>query len=46
MNDHATAHDARAEARRALQEALHEIKRVIVGQERLVERLVVSLLAH
>ncbi len=33
------------EARAALQEALHEVKRVIVGQDAMLERLVVSLLA-
>jgi MoxR-like ATPase len=38
-------HDARAEARDALQEALYEIKRVIVGQDAMLERLLVSLLA-
>jgi MoxR-like ATPase len=38
--------DARAAAREALQEALHEIKRVIVGQDAMLERLLVSLLAH
>src|SRR5580658_9183474 len=37
--------DAREEARVALQEALHEIKRVIVGQDAMLERLLVSLLA-
>jgi MoxR-like ATPase len=39
-------HDLRAEAREALQEALHEIKRVIVGQDAMLERLLVSLLAR
>jgi MoxR-like ATPase len=38
-------HDARNEARDALQEALYEIKRVIVGQDAMLERLLVSLLA-
>jgi MoxR-like ATPase len=33
------------EPRAALQEALHEMKRVIVGQEAMLERLLVSLLA-
>src|SRR5947199_30216 len=33
------------EARAALGEALHEIKRVIVGQDAMLERLLVSLLA-
>jgi MoxR-like ATPase len=35
----------REAARAALQEALHEIKRVIVGQDAMLERLLVSLLA-
>jgi MoxR-like ATPase len=35
----------RGEAREALQEALSEIKRVIVGQDAMLERLLVSLLA-
>jgi MoxR-like ATPase len=35
----------REAARVALQEALHEIKRVIVGQDAMLERLLVSLLA-
>ncbi len=34
----------RGQARDALQEALHEIKRVIVGQDAMLERLLVSLL--
>jgi MoxR-like ATPase len=38
-------HERRDEARRALQEALYEIKRVIVGQDAMLERLLVSLLA-
>ena len=37
--------EIRDEARRALQEALHEVKRVIVGQDAMLERLLVSLLA-
>src|SRR6201993_3774717 len=37
--------ELRAEARAALGEALHEIKRVIVGQDAMLERLLVSLLA-
>jgi MoxR-like ATPase len=36
---------ARDEPRGALEEALHEIKRVIVGQDAMLERLLVSLLA-
>ena len=35
---------SRADARRALQEALNEIKRVIVGQDAMLERVLVSLL--
>jgi MoxR-like ATPase len=38
-------HDAHEDPRRALSEALHEIKRVIVGQDAMLERLLVSLLA-
>src|SRR5256884_5750630 len=37
--------DDRTEPRAALQEALYEIKRVIVGQDAMLERLLVSLLA-
>jgi MoxR-like ATPase len=37
--------ELREEARRALREALQEIKRVIVGQDAMLERLLVSLLA-
>jgi len=37
--------EIRDEARRALQDALHEVKRVIVGQDAMLERLLVSLLA-
>src|SRR3977135_325060 len=33
------------EARAALQDALHEVKRVIVGQDAMLERVLVSLLA-
>ncbi len=36
---------SRGEARDALQEALYEMKRVIVGQDAMLERLLVSLLA-
>src|SRR3984957_13774759 len=36
---------AREEARGARHEALHEVKRVIVGQDAMLERLLVSLLA-
>jgi MoxR-like ATPase len=35
----------REEARGSLEDALHEVKRVIVGQDGMLERLVVSLLA-
>src|SRR5881398_1010574 len=47
MTDHLTTDPApRAEdPREALQEALHEIKRVIVGQDAMLERLLVALLA-
>jgi MoxR-like ATPase len=38
-------HRARADARDDLQEALSELKRVIVGQDAMLERLLVSLLA-
>jgi MoxR-like ATPase len=38
-------HDPTDDPRRALGEALHEIKRVIVGQDAMLERLLVSLLA-
>src|SRR5690348_5900054 len=37
--------ELRREAREALQQALYEIKRVIVGQDAMLERLLVSLLA-
>ena len=37
---------ARDDARESLQEALSEIKRVIVGQDAMLERLLVSLLAN
>lgn len=42
QEDRAGAHE---QARAALQEALYEVKRVIVGQDAMLERLVVSLLA-
>jgi MoxR-like ATPase len=45
MTDVDNAHELRAEARAALGEALHELKRVIVGQDAMLERLLVSLLA-
>jgi MoxR-like ATPase len=37
--------NVRDEARTALQDALHEVKRVIVGQDAMLERVLVSLLA-
>jgi MoxR-like ATPase len=45
MTDIETVNRERGEARDALQEALYEIKRVIVGQDAMLERLLVSLLA-
>jgi MoxR-like ATPase len=45
MTDIDETNRARAEAREALQAALWEIKRVIVGQDAMLERLLVSLLA-
>ena len=47
MDDLTTAHLAEPhdDPRRALGEALHELKRVIVGQDAMLERLLVSLLA-
>jgi MoxR-like ATPase len=45
MTDIEDADNLRREARAALSEALHEIKRVIVGQDAMLERLLVSLLA-
>jgi MoxR-like ATPase len=45
MTDIDNADERRREARAALGEALHEIKRVIVGQDAMLERLLVSLLA-
>src|SRR5437763_12897880 len=38
--------DLRKQARDALQEALYEIKRVIVGQDAMLERLLVALLCN
>jgi MoxR-like ATPase len=40
------AAELRSDARDALQEALYEIKRVIVGQDAMLERLLVSLLTN
>jgi MoxR-like ATPase len=45
MNDIEQTNDPRGQARDDLQEALYEIKRVIVGQDAMLERLLVSLLA-
>jgi MoxR-like ATPase len=45
MNEVEPANDPRGEASRALEGALYEIKRVIVGQDAMLERLLVSLLA-
>jgi MoxR-like ATPase len=45
MTDIESTNRMRGEARDALQEALYEIKRVIVGQDAMLERLLVSLLA-
>jgi MoxR-like ATPase len=45
MTDIQGTDDLRRQARDALQEALYEIKRVIVGQDAMLERLLVSLLA-
>ena len=45
MTDFDDANRQRGEARDALQQVLYEIKRVIVGQDAMLERLLVSLLA-
>ena len=47
MNDSQdpAAREAQADARDALQRVLHEIKRIIVGQDAMLERVLVSLLA-
>jgi len=45
MNEIEQSDGLRRQARDALQEALYEIKRVIVGQDAMLERLLVSLLA-
>jgi MoxR-like ATPase len=44
MSDFEEIHSAREDARAALDDALTEIKRVIVGQDAMLERLLVSLL--
>jgi len=38
--------DSQAEAARLLQDALYQVKKVVVGQDRLVERVLVCLLAN
>ncbi len=45
MNEPDQTNRERGEAREGLQRALYEIKRVIVGQDAMLERLLVSLLA-
>jgi MoxR-like ATPase len=45
MNDIDHTTELRQQARDSLQEALYEIKRIIVGQDAMLERLLVSLLA-
>src|SRR5581483_15360 len=45
MTDIEDADGLRREARAALTEVLHEVKRVIVGQDAMLERLLVALLA-
>ncbi len=45
MNHDTSSEALREPARAALQEALYELKRVIVGQDAMLERLLVSLLA-
>src|SRR5476649_2905098 len=45
MTDIEDTNRLRGEARDALQQVLYEIKRVIVGQDAMLERLLVSLLA-
>jgi MoxR-like ATPase len=44
-NDTEDLRAARDDARRGLEEALYEIKRVIVGQDAMLERMIVALLA-
>ena len=46
MQDVDRTDEGRAQAREALEDALYEIKRVIVGQDAMLERLLISLLAH
>jgi MoxR-like ATPase len=45
VTEHQDTTHSRAEARHDLQQVLYEIKRVIVGQDAMLERLLVSLLA-
>jgi MoxR-like ATPase len=45
-NDNDDFRSTREEARRGLEEALYEIKRVIVGQDAMLERMIVALLAN
>src|SRR3954451_9507757 len=48
-NDYRDTEDLRAtrdEARRGLEEALYELKRVIVGHDAMLERMIVALLAR
>jgi MoxR-like ATPase len=45
VRDNDEARATRDEARRALEEALYEIKRIIVGQDAMLERIIVALLA-
>src|SRR5258705_11837622 len=45
FNDNDDHRATREEARRSLEEALYEIKRIIVGQDAMLERMIVALLA-
>src|SRR5436189_559655 len=45
MNEVEPTNDLRGEASRALEEALYEVKRVIVGQDAMLERVLVGLVA-
>src|SRR6476660_6606961 len=45
MHPHTPDDDDGRTPRQALEEALHEVKRVIVGQDAMLERLLVALLA-
>src|SRR5436189_1489706 len=46
QSDNDDLRTTRDEARRGLEEALYEIKRVIVGQDAMLERMIVALLAN